>query len=289
MVTHLAAAPAKVRYFITLNEPNIQVRAGYLDAHKFPPGIDDPARAMQALAALAQAHVEAYHAISALELPHVKVGLSQNWQVFTARDPNDVMQVAAAGYVRHIFNESLMDAITQGTFEVTLPDGATVRRQMPLQGRPALDFVGVQNYGRSYVQPHPELAGFVETAGDGAVSDLGWELVPGALGQAVFEIARYGLPVVITETGVADRDDAMRPQYLRDNFADMARLLDMGVPLFGYIHWTLTDNFEWALGNTARFGLVAVDYVAQTYTPRPSLAVYERLISDFVRQHPDLR
>lgn len=56
-----------------------------------------------------------------------------------------------------------------------------------------------------------------------------------------------------------------------------------------YIHWSLTDNFEWAFGLTPRFGLVNIDYKTLQRTPRPSLQTYCDLIKSFNENHPNIR
>ena len=81
----LHAAPANVKYFITLNEPDIQVRFGYLNT-TFPPGANNLEQAERAFAALAEAHIEAYASIHTLNLSPVYVGFSHNWQLFRPKD-----------------------------------------------------------------------------------------------------------------------------------------------------------------------------------------------------------
>jgi len=81
----------------------------------------------------------------------------------------------------------------------------------------------------------------------------------------------------VTEFGVPDNDDTQRPQYLRDHVAAMGRALQEGLPLKGAYFWSLVDNFEWAEGWSARFGLIEVDPVSQERRIRDSARVYERI------------
>jgi beta-glucosidase len=284
VVERLAAPPANVRYFMTINEPNIQVRFGYLDARKFPPGMNDATEATRALAGLARAHIEAYRQIKSLGIKDLKVGFAHNWQVFEPLDASSPADRAMSDKVDWIFNRAFIDAIMTGDIHFWMPFGERVLETVELPGgKPALDYLGVQNYGRSYVTPSEARPGYVLSEGGGPKNDLGWELVPDALYIAVKRAARYGFPVIITETGLADREDRRRPQYLEWNFAAIRRLLDEKTDLFGYIHWSLTDNFEWAFGLGPRFGLVDIDYRTLERKPRPSLAVYADLVKKFRR------
>ena len=73
---------------------------------------------------------------------------------------------------------------------------------------------------------------------------------------------RYSLPVYVLESGTANaaKDDKLRQQLLITHLAELAGAIKDGVDVRGYFHWSLIDNFEWAEGFDARFGLVEVDY-----------------------------
>jgi beta-glucosidase len=88
---------------------------------------------------------------------------------------------------------------------------------------------------------------------------MGWELHPEGLHRAIASTARAGLPIYITENGIATADDAQRIDYLRDHLAQVARALGEGIDVRGYIHWSSFDNFEWAEGYRPTFGLIGID------------------------------
>ena len=75
---------------------------------------------------------------------------------------------------------------------------------------------------------------------------------------------------MVTEHGVAAADDAERVEFIRGGLEALHAVLDDGIPLRGYIHWSAFDNFEWALGYAMQFGLIAVDRTTQERTPKPS-------------------
>jgi beta-glucosidase len=274
---------------MTINEPTILARFGYLDDHKFPPGINDASMACKALAGLAKAHIEAYRRIKSLGIGSVKVGLAHNWQIFEPLDKNSSADRAMAEEVSRMFNRAFMDAIMTGNVNFSMPFAETVSEKVDLPGgKSALDYLGIQNYGRSYVTPSKEKPGYVLSESiDGPKNDLGWDLVPDALYLAVKQSASYGFPIIITETGLADKEDRMRSQYLEWNFEALRRLLSEKMNIFGYIHWSLTDNFEWAFGLGPRFGLVEIDYQTLERKPRPSLSTYAALIKQFRKDFPD--
>ena len=82
-----------------------------------------------------------------------------------------------------------------------------------------------------------------------------------------------GVPIVVTEHGVGTDDDGVRAAFIPAALAGLKAAMDDGVPVKGYMHWSLLDNFEWIFGYKPRFGLVAVDRTTFQRTPKPSAAV----------------
>jgi beta-glucosidase len=104
---------------------------------------------------------------------------------------------------------------------------------------------------------------------------LGWELYPEGLYRLCRHYFRkFHQPIYILENGTCDQTDAFRARYIYDHLVQIKRLLDEGVDVQRYYHWTLMDNFEWAEGLRARFGLIAVDYATQQRTIRTSGRFY---------------
>lgn len=92
------------------------------------------------------------------------------------------------------------------------------------------------------------------------VNDVGWEMRPDDLAPVLRRLGRRGKPIIITESGVADRNDEYRKWWIMRSIAAINTVLAEGVNVQGYVHWALLDNFEWAYGRWPRFGLVAIDY-----------------------------
>jgi beta-glucosidase len=102
----------------------------------------------------------------------------------------------------------------------------------------------------------------------------GMERRPEALGAAVTRAAEVlpGMPILVTENGIATADDEDRIRFTGDALAGLSAAIDGGADVRGYVHWSLLDNFEWMLGYRPTFGLVAVDRRTFARTPKPSLA-----------------
>ena len=136
------------------------------------------------------------------------------------------------------------------------------------------DFVGIQTYGRSYVGRDRD----VETpAGEPRDAD-GKEWFPAAVGNVVRYAHRAtGKPVLVTENGIDDATDLKRQRFIPEAIASVEAAARDGVPVLGYIHWSLLDNFEWMSGYGPRFGLVAVDRRTFRRTVKPSAHILGRI------------
>lgn len=92
------------------------------------------------------------------------------------------------------------------------------------------------------------------------INDVGWEMRPDDMGHVLRRLGKRGKPIIITESGVADRNDTYRKWWITGSLKAISDAIADGVDVQGYLHWSLLDNFEWAYGRWPRFGLVAVDY-----------------------------
>jgi len=111
-------------------------------------------------------------------------------------------------------------------------------------------------------------------------SDIGWYLNPESMYNVLTYLHRQyrGKPIFITENGLADKTDTLRPWYIAETLKYVKKAMDEGVDVMGYLHWTLTDNFEWDKGRAAKFGLVSVDPKTQERSVRDSARLYSDII-----------
>ena len=130
----------------------------------------------------------------------------------------------------------------------------------------------------------------VQRAPAEALTEMGWEVFPQGLEDALRRVHRdYGpKEIQVTENGIALPDvvdpggrvrDPRRSAFLVDHLAALLRAVDAGVPVTGYYHWSLLDNFEWAEGYARRFGLVHVDFDTLRRTPKESAATYREVVA----------
>ena len=139
-----------------------------------------------------------------------------------------------------------------------------------LQAADGDDWVGLQIYTSARFGPD----GLLAVATDKQTLAHGMERRPEALGASVRRAAEVlpGTPLLITENGIATADDADRIAFTGEALRGLAAAIADGADVRGYVHWSLLDNFEWMLGYTPTFGLVAVDRETFVRTPKPSLA-----------------
>jgi beta-glucosidase len=226
-------------YACTLNEPNIVALMGY-GYGIFPPGVRDGGRRRHVDAALCRAHRLGVDALRGV-VGNLPVGLTLSM--------NDYQALAGGEQrleeIRHQSEDVYLEA-TEGD-----------------------DFVGVQTYSRVRV----DASGMLGPEPGVALTQMGYEYWPRALGQTVRRAwAVTGIPVLVTENGIGTADDGVRRSFVTEALAALHGSIVDGVDVRGYLYWSLVDNFEWVLGYTPTFGLVAVDRGTFVRSPKPSAA-----------------
>jgi beta-glucosidase len=233
----------------------------------WPPGVKDPARASAAFASLLRAHALAAAAVRAAA-PAARIGAAIHLRVFDPARRWFLPDWIAARTSAEAFDWAFYDAITSGRVRLDVPGFPELDE--PLAGLAgSADWLGVNYYSRDLVRFSPAAPGLTERSpGPGPLSDLGWEVYPEGLHRLLHSAyARYRLPIYVTENGVADRRGSLRPAFIRAHAHAIARAAREGVPVLGYFHWALVDNFEWADGFEPRFGLFSVDYATLERRP----------------------
>lgn len=153
-----------------------------------------------------------------------------------------------------------------------------------------LDFYGFNNYSATNVKA-TEDGGYevLKPEAGPVLTTLGWHVQPeGLYWGPKFFYEHYGLPIVITENGMANCDwvhldgkvhDPERIDYLARYLNAFSRAIDDGVDGRGYFLWSIMDNFEWAYGYSKRFGIVYVDFNTQKRTLKDSAFWYKDVIA----------
>jgi beta-glucosidase len=270
-----ALGPA-VRYWVTFNEPMIYIYQGYV-AGVWPPGLRSWTAAFRMFERLVHAHTAVYQLIHAWcerqGHPPPMVGVAKHMVVFEPCNPRSWKDRVAARVRHRCFNGVIANAFQRGHLLVRF------RRRRPTAWRRAyLDFIGLNYYTRDFVhwrgwmwsKLFGEVCSLAHHRDAGPRNSLGWEIYPAGLSQCLQQLARYRLPILVTENGVCTIDDELRWQFIRDHLEQVAGALQEGIPVLGYLYWSLLDNFEWHEGFRPRFGLIEVDYPSQMRRVRPS-------------------
>ena len=178
----------------------------------------------------------------------------------------------ASMFVDQLWNWAFEDAIRDGRARLRLPGATLDERIEGLTG--STDFFGLNYYFRYLVRLAPGTPEMVAmTPGPGLRSELGGnDPVGDSPPEALFLLMReawkrYRLPIAITEGGIADDRGTMRGPLIRGQFEAIQRARAEGVPVTGYFHWSLLDNFEWEKGYRPRFGLYRLDRQTLVRTP----------------------
>jgi beta-glucosidase len=227
-----------VEWVCTINEPNIiACAAGAEDADAEPVayGMARPHREVSA--ALVRAHRMSREVLSTLP------GVRSGWTVAT--------QAIHA-----------LPGCAEQAYQYSYP-----LEEYFLEAARGDDFVGVQAYTRTFVGR----TGALPPPAGAETTLTGWEYFPPALAIGVRNAWKVtgGVPVVVTENGIATADDQRRIDYTRDALAGLHDVLTEGVKMLGYYHWSALDNYEWGrYGPT--FGLIAVDRSTFRRTVKPS-------------------
>ena len=132
------------------------------------------------------------------------------------------------------------------------------------------DFVAVQNYGRLRYDANGRVLDTENVSGNGL------SMVPGSLAATCRQAHQVtGLPVLVTEHGTDLRTDQdhRRAAFITESLQELGKAIGDGLPVLGYIHWCLADNFEWFKGYEGNYGIVEVDRSTQQRRIRPSAIV----------------
>ncbi len=267
---------ADVPLWCTVNEPNVQMYQSYVQG-VWPPGVQDTSQASLAFAGLVRGHTAAVASIRTVD-PEAQVGAAMNLIVFDPSQRWSVLDWVAAREADKGFNWAFYDSIKEGRISFHLAGFPEIDEELPgLAG--SADYFGINYYRRNLVRFTPSAPGLVTLLqGPGPLSDAGVEIYPEGLLRLIRRVwSRYELPIYITENGIADAEGSQRADYLRSHTHAVMQAIGEGIPVKGYFHWSLLDNYEWSEGYGPRFGLYRVDYDSLERHPGPATREFSRL------------
>ena len=306
MTTHFSD---RVKVWMTHNEPWVAAMAGYFSG-EHAPGIKEPVTGFKALHHIFLSHGLAAEAIRAAAKQPVKIGITLNLNpVHPASDSKK--DRAAAQRMDAALNRLQLDPFLKGSspiqeFALGKLLSQSIVKPGDLEKIHTLDLLGVNYYTRTvakYDSKFPVISA-VQTRPEGNEYSGMWEIYP----EGIFEILtriwkdNYAaqapgmesgtkkMPeIMITENGVPVPDgldfdgrvrDERRIRYLRNHLIQVQHAMQAGIPVKGYFHWSLMDNFEWALGYAPRFGLVYVNYETLERTIKDSGRWFAKVIQN---------
>ncbi len=268
----------QVRYWITLNEPAVYIFQSYLvGVWPSPEGATSLSKGLGAFRNMVLAHRAAYFTLHQI-CKESRVGVAHHMKRFLPFDENSFEDRMIVQTQEYLLNDLFLEILFQERILFPVGGGEPFSEKGD-----TLDFIGLNYYtgqkskfdlqdiptvfSRPYpIQKEPEY------------SDLGWEIYPEGLFYFLDLLSRrYKKPIMITENGIADKEDLKRPAYILRHLGEVFRAIQGGAEVLGYLHWSLMDNFEWAEGLTPRFGLVEVDYTTQERLPRKSAYLLQEI------------
>jgi beta-glucosidase len=288
----------RVKHFFTLNEPHAYIEGG-LKQGRHAPGLSLP----QADVLLAAHHTLLAHGratqVLRAEIADVWVAMAPVLISAVPRSPDEADVEAARKFTFSMYGPDLrvtsfwMDPVfgrgypveTETLFGNDMPPFTDAELNLIAQ---PLDAVGFNLYDAYVVAAGEDGGPVILPPPPGAPStSFNWAMTPQAHEYGPrFCFERYNKPIVISENGISCRDfvqldgqvpDDDRIDFIQTHVAALGRAASE-VPIHGYFHWSLLDNFEWNHGYRERFGLVHVDYQTMTRTKKKSFYAYRDLI-----------
>lgn len=266
-----------VSMWITINEPNVYVMSGWLIG-VFPPGKNNLPEAAKVMENLVRGHAAAYKVIHELQ-PAAQVGVAVNYRSLKPAHSWNPLDKFPANIQNQIFNNAFHACLKTGILnmvlkKVKIPEAANTQ-----------DFIGLNYYSRDLVTfdltKPGSMFGRLSYPKDAQLSSTGFIAnVPEGMWDGLRWAHHFGLPIIITENGVEDDKDTMRPRYTIEHLHQVWRACNFNWQIKGYFHWSLVDNFEWERGWTQRFGLWGLDLETQKRIRRTSVDVYEEICKE---------
>ena len=270
----------RVKWWCTINEPAVFASMGYV-LGEFPPG----KRSFKLTRAVARnmmvAHARCYRALKSMPGGEsAQIGLVKNINIFDPYRRWNLVHWFQAKLLDEMFNRCWIRGLKTGKFRA--PSSIFSSKIEGLKD--SSDFIGVNYY--THLLTTPFMPTTVEI--DPLIrpwetrTDFRYPMYAEGLHRSFHMVKGLNLPIYVTENGVADDDDDMRPEHVRRHLWLTSQAIQEGLDIRGFFHWSLMDNFEWAEGYTQRFGLYHVNYDTQERTLKESGKLYADYVTGLV-------
>ena len=277
----------QVKYWMTFNEPQMFIMMGYVAGSAAPYLHDIFSFRRHHLRNFLLAHGKCVKLIreKAKTPPKIGIAMASTTYIPDSETPEGLADAAKKSFETQVgegSNSLYMDPIALGKASPMMKRYLSAE-DLKVISEP-MDFVGVNVYQPS----NPMLNKKAYEAEDHPKTSMGWVVDGRCLYWTVRQYwERYHLPVMVTENGMAAGDtvsadgachDGERVAFLDEFLSNLKRAADEGIPVLGYQHWSIMDNFEWNEGYTPRFGLIHIDYTTQKRTLKDSALHYAEII-----------
>jgi beta-glucosidase len=271
----------RVHYWTTFNEVEIFATQGYMMG-EFPPGKKEAKVAGTVLLNVLKAHVLAYKLIK--KLPYgeqSEIGIVKDIFLFEPKNRLNLLDWLTSYFINDSFNDSSLDFFETGEYHFYIPQQANITytdKDAPNN----VDYMGLNYYSHlSTVFNTNDPSKMTSAVAGEEMTDMNYSFYPEGIYLAIQRMARIKKPIIITETGIADADDTKRGKFIKRVLYSVSEAIKDGYDVKGFYYWSLTDNFEWALGYSKRFGLYKVDYKTQKRKLRKGSEEYQKIIKKF--------
>jgi len=293
----------RVNHWFTINEPAVFTNVGHKHGRHAPGDRLSDRHLLRMSHNVLRAHGKAVQAIRATSPQAAQVGIAPDTDMLMplTQDETTVNQVRehyfAIKSVDDFFNVRFwLDPVIFGEYPadgVALWEEAGImppihEGDMATINQPT-DFIGINQYRGEYVEVDDNTLTVQPTNVNQPHTLIGWAVRPEILYWGPrFLYERYQKPLYITENGLSSMDwvnmdgevlDHHRIDFTRRHLLQLERVIDDGVPVKGYFHWSVMDNFEWARGYRERFGMIYVDYDTQERILKASAHWYKDVIT----------
>ncbi len=261
----------RVEVWCTINEPTVFSAMGYT-LGQFPPGKRSIRLTLKVMRNMMSAHAKVYRRLKEIR-PECRIGVAKNVTLFDPSNRWSPVDWAVARFLEWLWNGAWRRCIRTGRMWPRL-------RTIP-GAKGSLDFVGLNYYTHFitglFMPTSTEELDFSKRDHEVA-TEFGYPMYAEGFRRAIDFVSVLGVPIEITENGVADSSDSLRPEHLMRHLWIVSEAIKDGRDIRSYHHWSLMDNFEWAEGYSMRFGLYSVDFETQERILRKSGEFYRDLI-----------
>ena len=271
----------KVDYWCTINEPAVVATQGYFSG-RFPPGKKDSDLSAVVIKNFLEAHVQVYHTLKKMENgSRVKIGLVKNINQFDPWRRWHLLDWLISRAVNHFFNDSTIEFLRTGIFKIRIPGLAWIYHENP-GAIGSIDFFGLNYYSHNHLkmQFSVEEPFTMQYPDEDILTDMPYTIYGEGIYRAIEDVSSLGVPIIITENGVADSEDNRRELYIKRYLYAVSKAIENGFDIRGYFYWSLIDNFEWSFGYDMKFGLFEVNHTTQERTLRRGAKTFIDIVRD---------